>query len=524
MKVFRRFFAPLFVAALTGVLLLAGCASVAKPVEREAGRAYELVVLHTNDHHGTVLPVDGRGGLAERATFVDSVRSAHPNVLLLDAGDINTGMALSNMFAAEPDILAYNMMGYNAMAVGNHDLSYGRKRFKMQQALADFPIFSSNVMDRRSYLGGHRYLVYDFDGFRVGVFALTTLRTREIAGGGSFVGGLKFIHEIEAAKSAVDLLRNKEQVDIVIALTHIGDVRESADQVTSPDLAAAVSGIDLIVDGHSHSRFEQPLVVGDTRIVTAHERGGIVGEAVISIVDGNITDFDWKPVEIVNFAPQPEVAAMLSPYVAGAEAALGEVIGYAESEFVFGNRLPRYMETSIGDMVSDSLTWFVRNVLNQNIDFAFTNGGNIRAPLPAGALTRGDILTVLPFENFLHVVSLTGAEVIKLFDFIATIPQGAGGFPQFSSDVRYTVNIPEGKISDLTIGGLPVDVNRTYRIGTNDFTVSGGDGYTVLTGSTEPFNTSMLFSDVVIEYIQSRNGWLVPETDGRMVVIGGVTP
>jgi len=521
MTIFRKLIAPLIAAALTGAFLLAGCAGTARPVQREAGRSYELVLLHTNDHHGTVLPANSRGGLAERATFVEQVRAAHSNVLLLDAGDMNTGTALSNMFAAEPDILAYNMMGYDAMAVGNHDVSYGRERFEMQQALADFPIFASNVMDGRNFLGGRQYLVQDFDGFRVGIFALTTIRTREIAGGGTFVAGLNFMREIEAARSAVDLLRNRERVDIVIALTHIGDVRESDAQVRSPDLAAAVPGIDIIVDGHSHTRMAQPLRVGDTLIVSAHERGGIVGKAVISIVDGAIAGFDWEPVEIVGFAPQPQVASMLAPFVAGAEAALSEVVGYAASEFYFGNRLPRYQETAIGNLVSDGLAWFIRDVFNQSIDFAFTNGGNIRAPLPAGNMTRGDILTVLPFENFLYVVSLTGAEIIELFDFIATIPQGAGGFPQFSADVRYTLNIPEGRIEGLTIGDAPVDPSRTYRFATNDFLLSGGDGYVALTRSTEPFSTSMLFSDVVIDYIQSMGGPVVPATDGRMVVIGG---
>jgi 5'-nucleotidase/UDP-sugar diphosphatase len=524
MKIFgkTRAIALLSAAAVAGALLLAACAGGARPVQREAGRAYELLLLHTNDTHGTVLPVNGRGGLAERAAFVSGARAANPNVLLLDAGDLNTGAAISNMFRAEPDILAYNMMGYAAMAVGNHDISYGRERFEMQNALANFPIFSSNIMDGRNFLGGRQYVVQDFEGFRVGIFTLTTLRSREIAGGGTFVGGLNFINEIEAARAAVDLLRRREAVDIVIALTHIGDVRESDSQVRSPELAAAVPGIDIIVDGHSHTLFSEPMRVGDTFIVSAGERGFFVGAAAITIVDGNIASFDWAPVEITGFAPDAAVAAMLAPFIASAEEALGEVVGQAASEFVFGDRLPRYQETAIGNMVSDGVAWYVRNVLNQSADFAFTNGGNIRAPLAAGDMTRGDIITVLPFENFIYVVSLSGAEIIEMFDFIATIPQGAGGFPQFSQEVRYTLNVPERRISNLTIGGAPVDPSRTYRFVTNDFLLSGGDGYEVLTRAREPFSTSMLKSEMVIEYIQSIGAPIVPATDGRMVVVGGV--
>jgi 5'-nucleotidase/UDP-sugar diphosphatase len=522
MKIFGKTTTLLSAAALAVALLLAGCASGARPVAREAGKAYELVLLHTNDTHGTVLPVDGRGGLAERATYVSQVRAANPNVLLLDAGDVNTGTAISNMFRAEPDIRAFNMMGYEAMAVGNHDVSYGRERFAAQSAMADFPIFTSNVMDGRDFLGGRQYVVRDYDGFRVGIFALTTLRTREIAGG-PFVAGLDFVNEIDAARSAVDRLRRREAVDIVIALTHMGDIRETDSHVTSADLAAAVPGIDVIIDGHSHSLFSEPARVGDTFIVSAGSRGFNVGTADITIVDGNIVDFSWAPVEISGFAPDAAVTEMLAPFVAGAEAALGEVVGRSEAEFVFGDRLTRYQETAIGNMVSDSIAWLVRTAFGQDVDFAFTNGGGIRAALPAGDITRGDIVTVLPFENFIYVATLSGAQVVELFDFIATIPQGNGGFPQFSREVRYTINVADRSISDLTIGGLPVDPNRTYRFGINDFNLAGGDGYVVLTGATEAFSTSTLLSDAVIGYIQSMDAPIVPTTDGRIVVVGGVT-
>jgi 5'-nucleotidase/UDP-sugar diphosphatase len=193
---------------------------------------------------------------------------------------------------------------------------------------------------------------------------------------------------------------------------------------------------------------------------------------------------------------------------------------------VFGNRLPRYEETAIGNMITDANVWYFRTVYNQNIDFAFHNGGNIRAALPKGRLTQEQILTVLPFENYLYIVSLKGSQVLELFDFIATIQQGAGGFPQFSNEVRYTLDYSGGtrRVSGLTIGGAPVDPGRTYRFCTNDYLLGGGDGYTALTGSENPFNTSLLLSYVVVEYIKSQGGVITPSLDGRLKVIGGVTP
>jgi len=523
MRIFKQTTMLFFLVTLASFFVMTGCATRARPVQREAGMVYELVLLHTNDHHGATMPVDGRGGLAERATFVRSVREANPNVLLLDAGDLNTGSALSNMFAAEPDILAYNLMGYDAMVFGNHEFSGGRERLERQIALANFPFFSSNIRTASGgFLGGYQYLVRNFEGFRVGIFGITTLRTLDIHGeGDAFINSLDFIPEIVAARDAVNRLRNRERVDIVIALVHLGDVRERDGHVISPDLAAAVPGIDIIVDGHSHSRFDAPMQVGNTLIVTAHEWGRYVGKASISIVDGRIAGFDWELVEIGPhaFVPDVEVMALLTPFLEQADASLGEVVGEATDTFIFGNRLTRYGETAIGNMIADGMAWYMRNVLNQNLDFAFVNGGNIRTELPAGELTREHILTVLPFTNFLHIVSLSGLEVIELFEFIATIPQGNGGFPQFSSEVRYTLNLSERTITNLTIGGVPVDPNRTYRFTTNDFLLSGGDGYAVLTRARDPFNTSMLMSCVVIGYIQAR-GSISPATDGRMVVIG----
>ncbi|MDR3146146.1 MAG: 5'-nucleotidase C-terminal domain-containing protein [Treponema sp.] len=485
---------------------------------------YELVLLHTNDHHGTVLPNNGRGGLAARAAYIKGVRALHPQVLLADAGDINTGSALSNMFAAEPDILAYNLMGYDAGTLGNHEFDGDQAKLLKQLSRANFPFIVSNIKTPDGkYLGNTPYLVKQYDGFTVGLFGITTLRSKIIA---SPDKSLTFINEIDAAREMTEILRNREKADVVIALTHIGDVKEDPSHVTSPELAAAVPGIDIIVDGHSHSFFEVPQKIGNTYIVTANEWGKYLGQGKLTVSGGRLTGFDWKPVAI---GPDPEVTALLAPYLEKANAGLKEVVGEAADTFVFGNRLTRYQETALGDMICDANVWYFRNLYNQQIDFAFHNGGNIRAELPKGPLTQEQILTVLPFENYLFIVSLKGREIVELFNFIATIPQGAGGWPQVSREVRYTIDYSGGAeaggaLRDLTINGAPVDPERVYRFATNDYLLGGGDGYAVLTRSEEPFNTSLLLSYVVIEYIKAQEGTVSPVTDGRIRVIGGITP
>jgi 5'-nucleotidase/UDP-sugar diphosphatase len=177
-------------------------------------------------------------------------------------------------------------------------------------------------------------------------------------------------------------------------------------------------------------------------------------------------------------------------------------------------------------MICDANLWYINDVFGQKIDFAFQNGGNIRTGLSKGLLTREDIMTVLPFDNYLYVVSMKGSDIVELFNFIGTIPQGNGGFPQMSKEVRYTIDYSSGSgvMKDVTIGGAPIDVNKTYSFCTNDFLLAGGDGYTVLQEkAVSPFNTSLTLQTVVIEYVRSMNGIITPALDGRITIIGGVS-
>jgi 5'-nucleotidase/UDP-sugar diphosphatase len=423
------------------------------------------------------------------------------------------------MFAAEPDIKAYNLMGYDAGAFGNHEFDGTLEKLRTQMTLAEYPFISSNIQTGDGEYLGLPYLVKQYDGFTVGILGITTLRTKTIA---SPDASLVFIDESEAARQVVEVLRDREGANIIIALTHMGDIKEGPEHITSLELAEAVPGIDIIIDGHSHSLFESPKTVNTTYIVSANEWGKYVGHGRLFVRDGALVNFVWTAVPI---GPDREVAEMLAPYIARAGESLKEVVGHATEPFIFGNRLTRKIETALGDLVCDANAWYFRAVYNQELDFAFHNGGAIRAEIRQGPITRENVLTVLPFENYLYIASLTGSDIIELFNFIATIPQDAGGFPQVSKEVRYRVDYSggTGKLVELTINGAPVDPGKTYRFCTNDYLLRGGDGYTVLTRSTEPFNTSLLLSYVVIEYINAQGGSVSPATDGRITIIGGVS-
>ncbi|NLK45221.1 MAG: bifunctional metallophosphatase/5'-nucleotidase [Treponema sp.] len=515
------------IAAISCALLVAGCASVSAGNSVANNDVYELVILHTNDHHGAIESKDGLGGLALRSHYVKEVRSQNENVLLLDAGDINTGTAISNMFKAEPDIKAYNIMKYDAVTLGNHEFDNGQDLLEKQIKMAEFAWLSANVTRSNGKYLDKAYIIKDFKGFRVGVFGLTTLRTLTTS---SPDKSLNFADEIETAKTMVDYLKNEKKADIIILLGHLGDSEETKGHTTSIDIAKAVSGIDLIVDGHTHTNMKEPKIVNGTPIVSAWEWGKAVGTCNLKIQNGKIIGFNWVPVSIRTdtMLSDEKMTSFLKTYTDKAAAELDKVIGKTAAEFVFGNKLTRYKEMPLGDMVCDGIVWYAREKHNQKIDFAITNGGGIRAALPAGNVTMRDISTVLPFDNYLYVLTLKGSDVIKLFDFIGTVNQGAGAFPQVSKEVSFVATYDSsgknGKVSDVKINGKPIDENAMYKILTNDYMAGGGDGYVIFKSSIDTFNTSCTLRDAIIEYFKVLPSPVDPNSfeTGRITVKGGV--
>ena len=253
-----------------------------------------LVILHTNDFHGHPLrfsynQAPGVGGLPAIATFVEQVRAKHKNVLLLDAGDLNTGTAESNFFKAVPDIIGYNYIGYDAMALGNHEFDHPISILKKQQRLANFPFLSANVRTKGGVRLVRPYTIKRFSNFTVGIFGLT-LKETEVIGNPEYVRDLVIEDEVKSAQGMVNVLRDK--VDILIALVHLGIWDNKARG--SRRLAASVKGIDLIIDGHTHTDLAEPLFVNHIPIVQAWKWGLKVGQGIMKLRQGKVSSFEWK--------------------------------------------------------------------------------------------------------------------------------------------------------------------------------------------------------------------------------------
>ena len=505
----------------------------------KATPVHNLTVLFTNDFHGhpvkfSNLSVPDVGGLPARATLVKEIRGKHENVLLLDAGDLNTGQSVSNFFKAKPDILGYNYMGYDAMVLGNHEFDNPIHVLREQMDLATFPFLSANVKTKNADHLAIPYIIKQFSGFAVAIFGLTTVETK-ITGNPDHIKDLVFEDEIEVAERLVPYLRKR--ADVIIALTHLG-IYDGMNR-GSKRLATRVRGIDLIVDGNTDTKLEAPLTIIDpdstrqTLIVQAWHWGLVLGKIDLSIRRKRVVDFKMAliPINLKRIVKNPdgkktfhyigepieedpELVALLQPYAAKVDQFLDETIGYAKAPFE--NDAGRYRETALGDLVADAMRWYLRRF---KPDFALTNSGAIRTGISDGPLTRKSIYNLLPFDSSVVFLNMTGAQVQALFDYIGTIQPGEGAFPQVSDGIRFTMDPKKKTCENILIDGRPIDLGKSYGIVTNSYLAKGGDGYGAFLKTIDPFDSSTFQKDVLIAYIKHLGGNLVPKIKDRITVI-----
>ena len=517
---------------LLGLISMVAVFLSATSISAKAIEDRTLVILHTNDLHGHPLEFSynqapGAGGLPAIATFVAQVRAKHKNVLLLDAGDLNTGAHESNFFKAVPDIIGLNYIGYDAMALGNHEFDHPISILKKQERLANFPFLSANVKTKGGASLVRPYTIKRFSNFTVGIFGLI-LKETETIGNPEHVRTLVIEDEVKSAQKMVKALRGK--VDILIALVHMGIWDDNARG--SRRLAASVKGIDLIIDGHTHTDLTEPLYVNKTPIVQAWKWGLKVGQGIMKLGQGKVLSFEWKsvPINIKQKIRREEGAqdfmflgeeyrqdefllSALTPFAAQVESMLSEVVGVAGGPF--DNENVRKQETALGNLIADAILWYTRHL---NVDFAIQNGGGIRSNLPEGPITKRHIYDILPFDNTVVVLKMKGSQIFQLFDHVAAVPIGRGGFPQVSEGVRFTINYHNQRCENVTIGGKPVDPEKVYSIATNSYLAGGGDGYRVFLVALDNYDTSVFQKDAVVEYIRSIKKKLNPEINRRIEI------
>ncbi len=528
--------------ALSAAILasLAGCAS--QPAhEWNADTTYKLTVLHTNDHHGRFWQnKHGEYGMAARKTLIDDLRdeiqAEGGSVLLLSGGDINTGVPESDLQDAEPDFKGMSKIGYDAMALGNHEFDNPLDVLFKQQDWANFPMLSANIYDKKT---GKRlfqpYAMFNKQGIKIAVIGLTTEDTAKL-GNPEFIGQVDFRDPKAEAKELIAELKKTENPDLIFAVTHMGHYENGNRGINAPgDVALArylnEGDLDMIVGGHSQEPvcMEGPNVIkknfkpGDecqpdqqngTYIVQAHEWGKYVGRADYEFRNGELSmvSYDLIPVNLkkkINVDGQSQrmfvqdeitqdkaMLDFLRPFQEKGQSQLNVKIAESNGKLEGDRDVVRFQQTNLGRLIATA------HMERAKADFAVMNSGGVRDSIEAGEITYKDVLTVQPFGNMVSYVDMSGQEVLDYLNIVATKPVDSGAYAQFAG---ISMRIENDKVTNVFIGNKQLRLDGRYRFTVPSYNASGGDGYPKIDTHPGYVNTGFTDAEVLKDYLESHS-------------------
>ncbi|HFY3644753.1 TPA: bifunctional UDP-sugar hydrolase/5'-nucleotidase UshA [Salmonella enterica subsp. enterica serovar Typhimurium] len=523
--------------------LLAAFALTTQPAQAyEKDKTYKITILHTNDHHGHFWRSEyGEYGLAAQKTLVDSIRKEVAqeggSVLLLSGGDINTGVPESDLQDAEPDFRGMNLIGYDAMAVGNHKFDNPLTVLRQQEKWAKFPFLSANIYQKST---GERlfkpWAIFTRQDIKIAVIGLTTDDTAKI-GNPEYFTDIEFRKPAEEAKVVIQELNMNEKPDVIIATTHMGHYDNGDHGSNAPgDVEMARSlpagSLAMIVGGHSQDPVcmasenkKQVNYVPGTPcapdkqngiwIVQAHEWGKYVGRADFEFRNGEMKMVNYQliPVNLkkkvtwdngkserVLYTPEiaenPQMLSLLTPFQNKGKAQLEVKIGSVNGLLEGDRSKVRFVQTNMGRVI------LAAQIARTGADFGVMSGGGIRDSIEAGDITYKSVLKVQPFGNIVVYADMSGKEVVDYLTAVAQMKPDSGAYPQLAN-VSFVAK--EGKLTDLKIKGEPVDPAKTYRMATLSFNATGGDGYPRIDNKPGYVNTGFIDAEVLKEFIQQNS-------------------
>lgn len=523
--------------------LLAAFALTTQPAQAyEKDKTYKITILHTNDHHGHFWRSEyGEYGLAAQKTLVDRIRKEVAqeggSVLLLSGGDINTGVPESDLQDAEPDFRGMNLIGYDAMAVGNHEFDNPLTVLRQQEKWAKFPFLSANIYQKST---GERlfkpWAIFTRQDIKIAVIGLTTDDTAKI-GNPEYFTDIEFRKPAEEAKVVIQELNMNEKPDVIIATTHMGHYDNGDHGSNAPgDVEMARSlpagSLAMMVGGHSQDPVcmasenkKQVNYVPGTPcapdkqngiwIVQAHEWGKYVGRADFEFRNGEMKMVNYQliPVNLkkkvtwdngkserVLYTPEiaenPQMLSLLTPFQNKGKAQLEVKIGSVNGLLEGDRSKVRFVQTNMGRVI------LAAQIARTGADFGVMSGGGIRDSIEAGDITYKSVLKVQPFGNIVVYADMSGKEVVDYLTAVAQMKPDSGAYPQFAN-VSFVAK--EGKLTDLKIKGEPVDPAKTYRMATLSFNATGGDGYPRIDNKPGYVNTGFIDAEVLKEFIQQNS-------------------
>ncbi|HNP61248.1 MAG TPA: bifunctional UDP-sugar hydrolase/5'-nucleotidase [Nitrospirales bacterium] len=482
-----------------------------------------LVILHSSEHHGVALPLDQAGetrvgGLARRATIAEEVRREGVPVLMVDSGDILIGTAMSSWFRGEPDIRAMNLIRYDAMVAGNHDFDYGIDHLRTLVELADFPILCTNLQSKRSVLPCRRSVVTRLGNVSVGIVGIVGNSNFPDTFNRDVANTLSLMDPIASLQTEALRLRTEAHIDLVIALTH---------QDSNEDLKIleTVEGVDVLIGGHTEGfdGLYAPGLMEPVESVTrprsvyvkTHRQGRTVGRLDLTIEEGSVIQARSHNIPVTVEVPvEPNVQQLLSEYRQRFARQATQILGEASVRLQGDRPVVRTQETNLGNLLADRMR------RKFETDIALINSGQIRRSLEPGPVTLGDMLSVLPFDSALVTVHVTGAMLRQVLEHsVSQWPNHSGRFLQVSGlQVTYQGKAPVGsRVKSIMVGGMPLDMSKTYTVATDAFVAEGGDGYDMLTHLSDRRDHQIPLRDLLLKAL--ADGPLYAEADDRIVFV-----
>ena len=541
----------LLLSVVMSLSLLVSTAWAEDPVTQDL--AGKTVILHTNDVHGAIQDY------AKVAALKADYEARGADVYLVDAGDFSQGSVYVSLNKGADAITMLNAVGYDFVTLGNHEFDYGAQQLADNLKKAKFGVLCSDVLDADGNPVANAAITSEVEGsgLKIGFFGLATPETKTKANP-ALIKGLTFLSGealYKCAQEDIDWLKG-QNVDVIICLTHLGVDKESQPN-TSYDLYKNTTGIDFIIDGHSHTvmtKGPNGEPIQSTGTALANVGVIIIDNATKKIEENKLVPIwhtekkDDKSVTVYDYTKEDAaVAAAAKAIMDPIDAAYGEVFAKSAVD-LNGAKAPgnRTEETNLGDLITDAMMWAIKTKapsVDMTNAVAITNGGGIRAAINKGDITKKDINTVPPFGNTLAVVYVKGSELLEALEASTyCTPEAVGGFPQFAGmevelniAPKYDKNAKEypgseyfgpksiNRITIKSINGKAFDPNATYAVITNNFMAAGGDTYYAFAAAKEQFDTGLPLDEILMEYITTELNGVVGEQyakpQGRLTIV-----
>lgn len=501
---------------------------------------FELTILHTNDTHAAHEPnSNGDGGVSRQAVVINQIRAEGGNLVLLDAGDRFTGTLFHRLYLGQDNVEIMNLLGYDAMTLGNHEFDNGDEVLRAFLQGVDFPVVTANVSfgDRSLQAEIRPYIVLDVADQQIGVIGLTTPDTPETS---SPSASTTFADDLVGGIAAAVAELSEANVNKIVVLTHIGILADEA-------ILTQLSGVDVVVGGHSHTLLSNTYSAAEREYPIVAETE--TGEPILYVQAGSnnlylgrlnvefdavglLTSWGGDVILLSRFiTPDAEMQALVEELAVPVEELRNTTINATAEDLLTGDRrVCRVEECELGNLITDAM------IAETGAQIALMNGGGIRADIEAGDITVGEVLTVLPFGNLISTFEMTGADVTAALengvsritvDGGAVARDGAAGrFPQVGG-LRYSFdpNLESGsrivsvEVRDADGNYVAIDPAATYTVVSNDFLRRGGDGYEVLaTNAIDPYDFGRPLDEVFAEYL-TANSPIAPRLEGRITIV-----